>query len=70
MEYGSFTELEVYRECRKFRKAISILVKDSFPKEERYLLIAQILDASCSITANLAEGHGRYYYQDLSLIHI
>ena len=64
MEYGSFTELEVYRECRKFRKAISILVKDSFPKEERYLLIAQILDASRSITANLAEGHGRYYYQD------
>ena len=35
-----------------------------FPKHEKYLLTAQILDSSRSVTANIAEGHGRYYYQD------
>ena len=64
MSYGPFTDLEVYRECRKFRKEISAVVKKHFPAEEKYLLTAQILDASRSITANLAEGHGRFYYQD------
>ena len=33
-------------------------------KKEQYLLSAQILDASRSVTANIAEGHGRFYYQD------
>ena len=64
MAHGSFTELDVYKECRKFRMAVSAIVKQYFPKEERYLLSAQILDASRSVTANIAEGHGRFYYQD------
>ena len=64
MEYKSFTSLEVYQECRKFRKMISATVKQFFPQSEKFLLTAQILDASRSITANLAEGHGRFYYQD------
>jgi four helix bundle protein len=60
----SFTDLEVYKECRKFRKMVSELVKNHFPDSEKFLLKPQILDASRSITANIAEGHGRYYYQD------
>lgn len=64
MSYGSFTDLNVYKECRKFRKEVSGLVKKHFPKEEKYLLNAQILDSSRSITANIAEGHGRFYFQD------
>lgn len=64
MNYSSFKDLEVYKECRKFRKEISMLVKNYFPKKEQYLLSAQILDASRSVTANIAEGHGRFYYQD------
>jgi four helix bundle protein len=35
--------------------------KKHFPPSEKFLLTAQILDASRSITANIAEGHGRYY---------
>lgn len=53
----------MYKACRSFRKEISMLVK-SFPKEERFLLTAQLLDAARSITANIAEGFGRFHYQE------
>ncbi len=62
--HTSFTELEVYKKCREFRMKISELIKSNFPKEEKYLLRTQLLDSSRSVTANIAEGHGRYYYQD------
>ena len=42
---------------------MSTVVK-SFPKEEKFLLTAQILDASRSITANIAEGFGRFHFQE------
>ena len=61
--YKHFYELSVYKVCRTFRKEISTLVK-GFPKEEKYLLSAQLLDASRSITANIAEGFGRFHYQE------
>lgn len=64
MPYNSFTNLDVYKKCRKFRKWISEIVKKYFPPEEKYLLTAQVLDSSRSVTANIAEGHGRFYYQD------
>jgi four helix bundle protein len=59
----NFEELELYKECRKFRQEISSLVK-SFPKDEKYRLTNQLLRCSRSITANIAEGHGRYHYQE------
>lgn len=62
--YNHFYELPVYKKCRAFRKEVSAIVKSSFPNEEKYLLRAQILDASRSITANLSEGFGRYHFQE------
>ncbi|MFW6095082.1 MAG: four helix bundle protein [Bacteroidota bacterium] len=59
----SFEELELYKECRKFRRLISGLVK-SLPKDEKYRLTDQLLRCSRSVTANIAEGHGRYHYQE------
>ena len=35
-----------------------------FPKEEKYRLSDQLIRASRSITANIAEGHGRYHFQE------
>ncbi len=64
MIYHRFTDLDVYKECRKFRTEISKVVKDNFPPSEKFLLTSQILDASRSVTANIAEGQGRHYYQE------
>jgi four helix bundle protein len=60
----SFTDLEVYKECRQFRMSISELVKNKFPTNEKYKLSDQILRSSRSVTANFAEGYGRYYFKE------
>ena len=46
------------------RKKISALVRKYFPKSEDYHLKSQVLDASRSVTANIAEGFGRFHYQE------
>lgn len=55
--------LEVYLLAKVFRKEV-VKTANSFPKEEKFLLIAQIKDSARSITANIAEGYGRYHYQE------
>jgi four helix bundle protein len=39
------------------------LVK-TFPQEEKFRLVDQIVRSSISVTANVAEGYGRYHYQE------
>lgn len=62
--YIHFTELPVYQRCREFRKLISELVNTHFPKNEQFLLRSQVLDSIRSVTANIAEGFGRFHYQE------
>lgn len=63
MGYKSFEELEVYKRAREFRKKIFQLIK-KLPVEEKYNLERQMRKAATSLTNNIAEGHGRYYYQE------
>jgi len=63
MGYRSFEDLEVYKAAREFRKKIYKLIK-GLPPEERYNLADQMRRASLSLTNNIAEGHGRYHFQE------
>lgn len=63
MKLTSFTELDCWKEARELRKEISQLTK-RFPKEEKYDLTSQIKRSSRSVTANIAEGYGRFHYQE------
>ena len=63
MVYRSFEELEVYKAAREFRKEIYQLIK-KLPEKEKYNLAGQMRRASVSLTNNIAEGHGRYHFQE------
>ena len=58
-----FTDLQVWRLARELRK-LSYSLICGFPLEERYVLSSQLRRAAISITANIAEGFGRYSYQE------
>ena len=62
-KYQSFTDLNVWKEARSFQLLIFNLSK-SFPPEEKYKLSDQIIRSSRSIAANIAEGHGRFHFQE------
>jgi four helix bundle protein len=59
----SFEDLEVYKMAREFSRKVSKLIK-SLPKSEDYVLKPQMKRAKVSVTNNIAEGFGRYHYQE------
>lgn len=59
----SFEDLNVYQKARAFRIDVSNVVK-GFPNDEKYRLTDQLLRSSRSVTAQIAEGHGRFHYQE------
>jgi four helix bundle protein len=60
---NGFEDLEVWQRCRQLRIDIFMLLKN-FPAEEKFRLIDQLKRSSRSVTANIAEGHGRFHYLD------
>ncbi len=60
---GGFEELTVWEEARNYRKAISAIVK-KFPGEEKFKLVSQLVRSARSVHANIAEGYGRFHYQE------
>ncbi|KAA0257639.1 four helix bundle protein [Deferribacter autotrophicus] len=59
----TFEDLDVWKEARELRTEIANIVK-KFPGEEKYRLVDQMIRASRSITANIAEGYGRFHYRE------
>lgn len=58
-----FTELDVWKKGRDFKKEMQTLA-NTFPPEEKHMLRFQLIKSSRSINANIAEGHGRFTYKD------
>jgi len=59
----SFEDLFVYQKAREFSRKIAELVKE-LPAHERNKLRDQMTRARRSITNNIAEGYGRFHYQE------
>lgn len=59
----NFEDLESWKLSRQLRNEIAVMAK-KFPPEEKYKLTDQIIRASRSVTANIAEGYGRFHYQE------
>ncbi len=59
----SFTDLEVWQKAREIRKQI-YRISMSLPADEKYNLGLQMRKAAVSLTANIAEGYGRFHFQE------
>ncbi len=62
--FKDFTTLECWQKAREVRKFFVEEVLHLIPSEEKYHFKMQIKDALVSITANLAEGYGRFHYRE------
>jgi four helix bundle protein len=56
-------DFELYQLAREYRKKIYAILKQ-LPSDERYCLDKQMRRAVVSITNNIAEGHGRWHFQE------
>lgn len=63
MEIRTFKDLDCWKGARKLKIEIAEMIK-SFPRDEKYDLIRQIRRPSRSVTANIAEGYGRFHFQE------
>jgi four helix bundle protein len=61
--YKTFEDIKAWQLAREFRKKIYSITKE-FPSFEIYSLVSQLRRAAISATSNIAEGYGRYSYQD------
>jgi four helix bundle protein len=62
-EINDFRDLNVWKACKELRNR-SWKIVQSFPGEEKYRLSDQIIRASRSVTACIAEGYGRFHFQE------
>lgn len=59
----SFEDLRCWKISRDLRRKIILLAK-KFPDVEKYRLSQQLVNSVRSVTANIAEGYGRFHFQE------
>ncbi len=59
----SFKDLEVWKSARVLRKEI-YKIAESLPEKEKYGMRSQMCRAAVSVTANIAEGYGRFHFKE------
>ena len=64
MVIEGLNRLSVYKNAQELAEMVYQYVLPSLPTEEKYSLASQMRRAAASIPANIAEGYGRYYYQE------
>ncbi|OGF28973.1 hypothetical protein A2477_04125 [Candidatus Falkowbacteria bacterium RIFOXYC2_FULL_47_12] len=64
-----FTDLQAWQKNHTLVLEIYRITKQ-FPKDELFGLVSQIRRAVVSITSNIAEGFGRYYFKDKSRFYV
>jgi four helix bundle protein len=62
-KYTDFRDLEAWQLCREIRKKVWTLTR-KFPPEEKYRLADQMVRSSRSATNCIAEGYGRFHFQE------
>ena len=58
-----FENLELWKKVREFKNEVAKEAR-TWPAEEKFKLIDQVIRSSRSINALLAEGHGRFTFAD------
>jgi len=64
MSMAGLQRLEVWKRAKDFALRIYREVLPLLPPEEKWNLSSQLRRSSSSIPANIAEGYGRFYYQE------
>ena len=64
MSVEGLKRLKVWVRAKNFALMIYHQILPVLPSEEKWNLAQQLRRASISISANIAEGYGRFYYQD------
>jgi four helix bundle protein len=64
MSMQGLQKLEVWKRAKDFALRIYQDVLSLLPPEEKWNLGSQLRRSSLSISANIAEGYGRFYYQE------
>lgn len=64
MSISGLEKLDVWCKAQAFAVRIHKEVLPLMPSDEKWALSSQIRRASQSIPANIAEGHGRFYFQE------
>jgi four helix bundle protein len=56
-------DFELYQKARSFRRKVYQVIRQ-LPPPERFVLDPQMRRAVISVTNNIAEGHGRWQFQE------